>query len=117
MDYFFDKSCTIYGTTVVNIDGEDTKSYSVIYTSIACDFYTPKNKYNKNNQAREFENENLEVVFSWVKDLIRKWQKITLVDSLWIDFGNYVIDDVIFWKNIYWVVDNTSLSVSQRDVG
>jgi hypothetical protein len=55
MDIFFDKRCTIYTTTILTVDCEETKSYVAVYTDIACDYFTPNNKYNSNNQAREFE--------------------------------------------------------------
>ena len=115
MDYFFDKTASIYTTAIVNIDWEDTKSYTAVYTSIPCDFYKPKSKYNSNIQAREFEKESLEVVFSGQRT-ITQGDKIVLTDSVWVDFWSYVIDSVFHYKNIYWVVDNTTLSVSQRDV-
>lgn len=116
MQYFFDKKCTISNTTIVNIDWEDIKSYTPIYTDIECDFFVPDNKYRNNKQAREFETEELTVVLKWDKTLVEKWQTISLIDSLWMDFWEYVINDVAVYKNINWVIDNITLSVSQRYV-
>ena len=115
--FFFDKLCSIYDTVIVNINSEDTKSYSPVYISIDCDFYTPNNRFSKTNQARETEGESLEVVLKWDKTLVRKGMKIQLTDSIGIDYWNYVIDDIAVYKHTNGIIDNITLKVTQRDVG
>lgn len=112
---FLDKMCSIYDVDIVTIDWEDTKSYFPVYQSIACDFYVPNNRYRSNNQAREFENESLEVVLEWDKTLVRKGMTIDLSTDM-MDFGSYVIDSVFPYKDINWKIDNIVLKVSERDV-
>lgn len=113
---FLDKMCSIYDVDIVTIDWEDTKSYFPVYQSIACDFYVPSNRYRSNNQAREFENETLEVVLEWDKTLVRRGMTIDLSTDM-MEFWSYVIDSVFPYKDINWKIDNIVLKVSERDVG
>lgn len=113
MDIFFDKRCTIYTTTIVTIDCEDTKSYVAVYTDIACDYFTPNNKYNSNNQAREFEWKVLTLVLEPDKTLVSRWDKVVLDGWYW----SYVVDEIATYKNVGWVIDNITLTITQRDVG
>lgn len=113
---FLDKICSIYDVDIINIDGEDTKSYTPVYQSINCDFYVPNNKYRSNNQAREFENETLEVVLEWDKTLVRRGMTIDLSTDM-MEFWSYVIDSVFPYQDINWKIDNIVLKVSERDVG
>ena len=115
-DFFFDKTCSIYDTVIVNINSEDTKSYTPVYQSIDCDFYVPNNKFSKSNQARETELESLEVVLQWDKTLVRKGMKIQLTDSIGINYWNYIIDNIAIYKHINGTIDNITLKVTQRDV-
>lgn len=113
MMMFLDKKCTIYTTTIVNIDSEDTKSYHAVYTDIACDYFVPNNKYKGNNQAREFETRTLSLVLEADKTLVRRWDMVQLDNNYW----KYVVDEYAEYKNISWLIDNITLTISQRDVG
>ena len=111
MDYFIDKTCTIYDTTIVNIRGSDTKSYTAVYTSQPCDFYpnTGTNRFLKTNEARETEQQSYEVVLLWNKNLCERGQKISILDNNSNDLWNYLIEDVSFYPDITWEIDNTTL--------
>lgn len=110
---FLDKKCSIFTTTIVTIDCEDTKSYHSLYTDIACDYFVPNNKYGKNNQAREFEQRTLSLVLEPDKTLVSRWDKVVLDNNYW----NYVVDEIAIYKNIWWQIDNITLTITQRDVG
>ena len=110
---FLDKKCSIFTTTIITVDCEETKSYHAIYTDIACDYFVPNNKYNKNNQAREFETRTLSLVLEPDKTLVRRWDMIELDNNYW----KYVVDEYAEYKNVNWLIDNITLTISQRDVG
>lgn len=113
---FLDKKCSIFTTTIENIDCEDIKSYHSLYTDIACDYFVPNNKnnkYAKNNQAREFEQRTLSLVLEPDKTLVNRWDNVVLDNNYW----SYVVDEVAIYKNIWWQIDNITLTITQRDVG
>ena len=116
MNILYDKLCTISTTSIINVGWEDTKSYTPIYTSIPCDFFTPANKYSHTQQAREFETRDLEVVLTGDKTLVKKGMKISLSDQLWTDYWSYVINDVQVYSLSIGKIENITLSVSERDV-
>ena len=113
---FLDKKCSIFTTTIETIDCEQIKSYHSLYTDIACDYFVPNNKnnkYNKNNQAREFETRTLSLVLEWDKTLVKRWDMVELDNG----YGKYVVDEYTEYKNIGWIIDNITLTITQRDVG
>ena len=117
MTYFIDKTCSIYDTLIVNIDWEDTKSYTAIYSSEPCDFFTNRNnRYNNTQQARETSIENYSVVMNWNKDLCKKGQRIEILDNNWNNLWDYLVENVMFYPDLTWNIDNTTLTISQRDV-
>lgn len=110
---FLDKKCSIFTTTIETIDCESIKSYHSLYTDIACDYFVPNNKYNKNNQARELEQRTLSLVLEPDKTLVNRWDRVVLDNNYW----SYVIDEIAIYKNIWWQIDNITLTITQRDVG
>lgn len=109
---FLDKICSIYRTSIVTIDCEDTKSYSAVYTDINCDYFVPNNKYSKNNQAREFETRTLTLVLEADKTLVQRWDLVELDHN----YGKYVVDEYAEYKDISWIINNITLTITQRDV-
>lgn len=112
LNIFFDKKCSIYRTSIITVNCEDTKSYVAIYTDIVCDYFTPNNKFSKNNQAREFEWRTLSLVLEPDKTLVQRWDMIKLDNNYW----KYVVDEYAEYKNIGWTIDNITLTITQRDV-
>jgi len=110
---FLDKKCSIFSTTIITVDCEEIKSYHALYTDIACDYFVPNNKYKNNQQTREFETRTLSLVLEADKTLVNRWDKVVLDNNYW----NYVVDEIAIYKNIWWQIDNITLTITQRDVG
>jgi len=78
INYFLDKKCSIFTTSILVVDCEEIKSYHAIYTDIACDYFVPNNKYRNNNQAREFETRTLSLVLEPDKLLVKRGDMVEL---------------------------------------
>jgi len=113
INYFLDKKCSIFTTSILVADCEEIKSYHAIYTDIACDYFVPNNKYRNNNQAREFETKTLLLVLEPDKLLVKKGDMVELDNNYW----QYIVDEYAEYKNINGLIDNITLTITQRDVG
>ena len=115
---WLEKTCNIFDTTIVNIDGADTKSYTPVYNGIACDFYWKKASsevMQKDDYSRETELIELEVVLEPDKSLVQKWMMIELFDPIMWSYWEFLIQQA-FVNRIWSRIDTISLRVIQRDV-
>ena len=114
MEKFIDKKCTIRTTNIIDVGGEQMKSYVPVYVNIDCEFYWVK-YYKSNKQAREATEDKMEVVLSWDKRLVQEWMRIQLSDDvLWV-YWDYTIQNVDVFKKLDWTIDNFTLSCIQRN--
>lgn len=113
---FIDKTCNIKSTTITyDTNWESVENTSAIYTLIWCDFYKDKrNKFRSDWFVVEWKHFDYTVVLEWDKSLVRIWQIIELIDPTLWSYWDFIIDDVLVFRNNYWTIDNFELKVSQK---
>jgi len=113
---FLDKICNIKSTSeTYDVNWEPTESTTIIYSWINCDFYKDKrNKYQNNWFVVEGKTYAYTVVLWWDKVNVKSWQLIELIDpDLWT-YWDFIIDDVLAFRNINNIIDNFELKVSEK---
>ena len=113
---FIDKICNIKSTSeTYDVNGEPDEDVTVIYSEISCDFYKDKrNKYKDNWFVVEWKTYDYTVVLNWDKELVKIWQIIELIDpNLW-SYWDFIINDVLVFRSVNWLIDNFELKVTEK---
>ena len=119
---FYDKTCDIYVTSVLDKDGTEVPVETMIYEWLTCDYYIAP-RWNVVNylqwaEARKTEKDRFDCVLPWIHhnpaNPILKWYTVRLYNEGVLE-GNYIIDQASINKmpsgrveNIYLRLNNDS---------
>lgn len=105
-DFFYDQTCSIYSIVQVAINNTEKKSKTILYSNIGCSLWSlSSNNMDSWPTGRQIDwathKINLDWQYSWIK-------KGYLIDIWEI---SYIVLDLVWYNDIDWTLDNTSLYV------
>jgi hypothetical protein len=79
---------------VLNSNWEDYKSYSTIYSSIPCRYYSTNKRLDNTNLATETNLNKIKVIISPENNNIAEWDEISIFDTTLWEIWTYLISSV-----------------------
>jgi len=111
---FLDKTCTISGYSITTDSWEEFKSYSTVYSWIACDFYQASTSRAVTEYWKDDSIGSYTIILEWDKTLVRAWMKAT-ISTMSMNLGSYEIESVQPYQDISWNIDNIELKAKRID--
>lgn len=117
---FYDKTCNIYRTTVVDKDGTQVPKVEAIYTNLSCDFYiAPRGNvinFIPGVDSRNTEKDRFDCLIPWnlyvLGNPITKGDSLEIINSDGVLEWNYVIDQMTIYRLPNGRIDNVYLRLN-----
>lgn len=106
---FLAYTCTIQRPTISNSWGEQTKTFTTIYTNISCRYYISSWRLKNTDQASETKNNSFNVILEPDKTNIQIWDTVTVS---WVP-RKFIVEDFKQQK-VFSMTDHIALYLKQE---